>query len=254
MADKTSVWVEVRPHAERLLQLVSDSPPTGEFEIPTAHAYIAGMFWRARRLYEGVLLLLKAELPEEAAFLARSLFEEGLRLQQLATEPENRDALILYWANASISQQQGLMETAKASGLDPDISEVSAALEERRRNLQEYAVRHGVKRRRQFQTVRDAAFRFGRKEDFWTYQWAHESVHGSDAMWLFARRKRGVDTVALHAKTNDPEVLSGFAHVAAKSMAEAADAAFTIFGWTAAPEFQQVVSDIERVLDSDKRP
>lgn len=24
----------------------------GVFEIPTAHAYIAGMFWRARRLYE----------------------------------------------------------------------------------------------------------------------------------------------------------------------------------------------------------
>jgi len=38
-----------------------------------ARGHIAGMFWRARRLYEGVLLLLKAELPAEAAILARSL-------------------------------------------------------------------------------------------------------------------------------------------------------------------------------------
>ena len=131
--------------------------PKGVFEIPAAHAYIAGMFWRVRRLYEGVLILLKAELTEGAAFLARSLFEEGLRLQQLAAEPESRDALILGWANASLSEQVGLLETGKASGPDSDISAASAALETRRRALWEYARRHGVQRLRPFQTVRDAA-------------------------------------------------------------------------------------------------
>jgi hypothetical protein len=37
------------------------------------------------------------------------------------------------------------------------------------------------------------------------------------------------DTVSLHAKTNDPEWLSDSARFAARSMANAAQAAFTIF-------------------------
>jgi hypothetical protein len=37
---------------------------------------------------DGILVLLKSELPEESAFLARSLFEDSLRLKQLQEKPE----------------------------------------------------------------------------------------------------------------------------------------------------------------------
>ena len=72
-----------RSLADDLLSRLKACTPKTEFEIPTAHVYIVGMFWRAVRLYDGTLVLLKSELPEESALLARSLFEESLRLRQL---------------------------------------------------------------------------------------------------------------------------------------------------------------------------
>lgn len=96
----TDLWAEVLPLAEKIFQLVRDSTPKKLSDVnPAVHLHIIGMFWRALRLYGGVLILLKAELPEEAAILARSLFEEALRLQQLAADTKNRNALILGWAN-----------------------------------------------------------------------------------------------------------------------------------------------------------
>jgi Family of unknown function (DUF5677) len=250
MAKENSLWVPVLAHADRLLQLVNESSPKGEFEIPTAYIHIAGMFWRARRLYDGVLLLLKGELPEEAAFLARSLFETSLRLQQLADEAANRNALILGWANRSIDEQRGLLEVGRACGHDTDIGSALASLEEQRQKLHDYGARHGVTGFQAFRSVKDGAFRFGRKDDYWTYEWAHESVHGTDAAWMFARRKSSENTAGLYAKTNDPTLLSGFALFAARSMANASEAAFTIFGWALPAELMETVKEIERTLDS----
>lgn len=251
MTKEESFWVEVLADADKLLQLVKDSAPQGTFELPTAHVYIVGMFWRAVRLYDGVLVLLKAELPEEAAILARSLFEESLRLQQLASEPHNRDALILCWANRSIDEYRGLLEVGKACGHDTDISAPLAALEEQRQHLQEYARRHSVGRFQPFLSVKDAAFRFGRKDDYWTYEWAHESVHGTDAAWMFARRRPAEDTAGLHAKTNDPLLRSSLAQFGAISQFNAAEAASTIFGWVLPVTLKQAVDKIGRLLDSN---
>jgi hypothetical protein len=63
---------------------------------------------------DGILVLLKSELPEESAFLARSLFEDSLRLKQLQEEPEARIALVLGWVNRSLNEKRGLMQTAKS--------------------------------------------------------------------------------------------------------------------------------------------
>jgi hypothetical protein len=68
------------------------------------------MFWRAVRLYDGVLCLVKAHLPEEAAILARSLFEVSLDLRQLEAEPEHREALVYGWINTSLNEQMGLLQ------------------------------------------------------------------------------------------------------------------------------------------------
>jgi predicted O-methyltransferase YrrM len=87
------LWPAVYAEAIALLQLVQEITPKNEIEIRTAHGYILGMFWRSRRLFEGAIILLAAELPEESAFLARSLFEESLHLKQIADEREHRDAL-----------------------------------------------------------------------------------------------------------------------------------------------------------------
>ena len=248
---KESLWVEVSALAEKLLLLVGDSTPKGEFPVtPSANIHIVGMLWRAYRLYDGVLILLKAELPEEAAILARSLFEVSVRLRQLEAEPHNRNALILSWVNRSIKQQFGLLQVGKAFELDTDIDEAVARLEEHRKQNREYASELGVGPFKSFLTVKDAAKRFDRKDGYWTYEWAHESVHGTDAAWMFARLRPAVDMVGLYAKTGNPSLRSSFAHFAARSMADAAKAVFAILGWTLPPELEQTVSDIEGVLDS----
>lgn len=254
VADKTkkeSPWVEALAHAEKLLQLVKDSAPRGEFPVTAVVHHIVGMLRRALRLYDGVLVLLKAELPEEAAILARSLFEVSLRLQQLKAEPHNRNALIFDWVSDSITQQHGLLRVGKSCGLDADIDEVVARLEEQRKENRKYASELGVTRFQSFLTVKDAAFRFDRKKEYWSYEWAHESVHSTDAAWMFAKRRPAADTIGLYAKTGDPMVLSHFARFAARSMADATKAVFTILDWTLAPGLEQTVTDIEAVLSSN---
>ena len=109
--ERESPWVELLTHAERLLHLVENSPPKAEFPItPPGYIHMVSMFWRARRLYDGVLILLKAQFPEEAAILARKLFEVSLYSSSLKLS--RRTGTIGFgWVNRSINEEFGLLNT-----------------------------------------------------------------------------------------------------------------------------------------------
>src|SRR5690349_3630288 len=93
MTMKESPWAEVLPLAEKILRLVDENAPKEALNIsPGFHSHMLSMFVRAYRLYEGVLVLLKAELPEESMFLARSLFEDSLCLHQCQGEADGSRA------------------------------------------------------------------------------------------------------------------------------------------------------------------
>ena len=246
--ERGSPWVELLTHAERLLHLVENSPPKAEFPTtPPANIHMVSMFWRARRLYDGVLILLKAELPEEAAILARKLFEVSLYLQQLEAEPQNRYALVFGWVNRSINEEFGLLNTCEPQ---PGLDEAFATVEKRRKDNNEHASELGVSFLT-FLETKIAAKQFRRSDDILLYEWAHESVHGSEAAMLLARQRPAGDTIGLHAKIGNPIVLSHYVHFAAKSMAAAVQATFAILGWTLPPGFEQTVGDIERIRDSN---
>src|ERR1041385_3781004 len=134
---RESLWTLILPHAEKLLQLVRDSAPKEGFESRYPNVQIVGMYWHVLRLYDGALILLKAELPEEAAILARSLFETSLRLQQLQAQPHDRASLILRWLNRSLAHQLGVLEFMKECALDIeiDIDGKIAMLKEQRRQI-----------------------------------------------------------------------------------------------------------------------
>jgi len=248
--DRCPGWSEVLPRAKQLLVTVRDAAPKQPLEISIAHFYILGMYWRTVRLYEAVLLLLEAQLPEEAAIIARSLFEDSLRLRQLACESDTRDACVVGWAEKSISEKVGLVKEAVSLGLEPDAQRALVALDAERSKLQGYARRHGVARRRPFLSVRSAALSFGRKDDYWTYCWSHEAVHGSDACWIFARRKVTPDTVGLFGKTADPEVLIRLAAFAAVSVADATESASSIFSWKPVAAISDLSGEIERAAQA----
>jgi uncharacterized protein DUF5677 len=205
------------------------------------------MLMRSHRLYEAALLLFKAELPEEAAILGRSLFETAMRLRELADEPGERDHLLVGWLRDSVNQRKGLFETAKSLGLDPDVRAYVLGLDEQRNKLDASARELGAERSKAFLPLRDAAKRFDRTDEFWAYEWAHEAVHGSEAASIFLTRV-AEGTTRLHAKTNDLHVRGPFLRFVARSMADAASAAYSILGWSA-PDFEEPVRAIERVMD-----
>jgi hypothetical protein len=123
-----------------------------------------------------------------------------------------------------------------------------ATLKEQRKRLDAYAA---GSRWKPFLEPGDAAKRFDRKDDFWTYQWAHESVHGGEAASIFSTRVQG-DTTHVHAKVDEPSVLGAFAHFAARAMADAATATYSILGWTPIPDFEEPVRAMEQLLAEDQ--
>jgi len=102
-------WAEVLAHAEAIYKYVTESTPS-RFEVPPVTVRIIMMFWRAVRLYDAVIILLQAQMPEEAAILARSLIDVSLQLRQLQAEPENRTSLVFGWINGSITEQEGILK------------------------------------------------------------------------------------------------------------------------------------------------
>ena len=245
---RESPRVELLAHAEKLLSLVENGLPKGEFTVHTsAHTHIVSMFCRARRLYAGALVLLKAELPEEAAILARTLFQISLHLRELETDPQNRFALVFGWINRSINDEFGLLKTCAPQ---PGLDEALAAVEKRRKENNENAAALGVSFLT-FLETKIAAKKFGRSGDILIYEWAHESVHCSDAPRMFAIQKPAGDPTAIYAKTGNLMALSYFAHFAAKSMVAAAQATCAILGWALPAGVEQTVSDIEQILDSN---
>ena len=56
-------------------------------------------------------------------------------------------------------------------------------------------------------SVRAAARRFGRLDDYWMREWSHQAVHGGDVAWMTYLERRG-DRIGVFAKTEDPQALA----------------------------------------------
>jgi len=86
---KESPWVEVLTLAEKLLLLVGVSEPKGEFEISAAHMQGAvAIFWRAYRLYDGVLWhpaggnVSAAKTAEDSEFALTAMGDASVGVKQ----------------------------------------------------------------------------------------------------------------------------------------------------------------------------
>jgi hypothetical protein len=234
-------------HAENILNVIRERTPK-LFDIRPVDQHMVGMFWRAVRLYDGVLILLKNQLPEEAAILGRSLFEVSLHLQQLDAEPRQKDALIFGWVNTSITEQIGLLRNCEPS---ESVDSGLAYLQQREKDNRTTATATGVTRFRSFSDPKVAARRFGREDDILLYEWSHESVHGTEAGWMFSRRLLAQPVVGFFAKNGDAGILSHVTRFAARSIVESAKAAFRMIGWTLPPELEAELTTIQEAFKSN---
>jgi hypothetical protein len=228
----------------RLDEVTREAVPS-ESDVPHVGFYILGMFWRSRRLLRGATALLDSGLPEEALIIGRSLFEDSLRLRQLAEEPANRGALMMGWVNSSLEEKKGLIRDAQTAGLEMSPDDVFDALQREQVQLQKYCRAHRISRLKKFLTPKDAALRYGRTDDYWTYALSHEMVHGSDAAWIYSRRKFSGDRVGVFAGTYNPTVVVAVASYVAASMVDAARSICRIFDRCTPPECQSVLDDFD---------
>jgi Family of unknown function (DUF5677) len=200
--------------------------------IPTLphDSVVSHMFWRSIRLYDGICSLLQRALPEEAMMLGRALFEEALRLTEIAESGDARAALLLWWEYKSLKEKIGLHEVAKALGLDSPWGDIRAATKSYRELLAKYRHAQGIKKLRPFRDVKIAAMRYGRAHDYWAYSLSHEMVHGSDAYFLFGPRNLSPILVNLSDRTRNPAVIFAVANFSVRSILQAAKAVATVFG------------------------
>ena len=232
---------DILGHAENVHNIIRERTPK-VFDIRPVDQHMIGMFWRAVRLYDGVLILLKNQLPEEAAILARSLFEDSLHLQQLDAEPREKDALIFGWINRSLTEQMGLLHHCEPS---ESVDNGLTYLQGREKENRKAATAVGVTKFRDFIETKVAAKRLGRGDDILLYEWSHESVHGSEAGWMFSKRMVTEPVVGFFAKNGDAGILSHVARFAARSIVESAKAVFRRMGWTLPPE---LTMELEAIL------
>ena len=205
------------------------------------------MYWRCVSLFRSVLILLDNHYPEEALFLARSLFEESLRLMQLNDAGTERERMLVGLRAKWLQSQEHLFATeAEELGLTEDASDVRERVRSQQGDLERYRKRKGLSRSKGFDSVKDAAIRRDRQYDYWTYRLAHKMVHGEDTAQLYRRNKVELDIVAFFSHTTDPDLLAGTGAFAARYIADAFYAAAGIFGWAVSSEVQELVEDLSR--------
>lgn len=253
MNDDKAVWRKTRKQAEKLLALVRKAD-TGEaaFEATHVGAFAMSMFWRSRRLFEGILLLLRHGQPEEAIILGRSLFEECLRLREVQLDARRREELFVWWSRDSLRRVEGLLRLQSEVDEERDVGDGLQWVARRREEIGEFKARKGIGRVKGFLTAKDAAKRYGLLDEYWMYSWAHSAVHGDGPVWSFARRRRKADgAVGFHAKTDDPGVLAGVAYFSTKSLLVATEATYDVLGWKTLAGLEAIQRELDRIHESD---
>ncbi len=219
------------------------APTTGQAMAPVDFP-VLGLFHRSLRLFDGIVALLEKDLPEEALILGRSLFSDALRLAEVEQAGDQRKALLLGWANSGIEEKKGLFHEAAKLGFEKDLPAMLNHLEEERNKLLQYAQSNGVGTLRKFLREREAAQKFGRTHDYWTFCLSHEFVHGSDAAFVFSRTKVANDTLALADRTRDHKIVAGVVCFSAASLVQAALATAGVFAWQGRADLHQLSREV----------
>jgi hypothetical protein len=221
-----------------------------ELEVKIEDMFVLCLYWRSIRLFDGIIALLEKDLPEEALILGRSLFVEALRLAEIEAAGVQRVALVLGWENTSIEEKKGLFKEASKLGLEFDPTPILRQLDEEQRKLHAYRKDHGIGKLRRFLSEREAAIKYGRAHDYWTYALSHEIVHGSDASFIFNRDKVTTGKVSIRDRTPDPNLQLGITCFVVKSVLQAAKATASVFGWQGTDQLDRLY---EEVTDLEER-
>lgn len=254
MVGGSSQQADYLTHADGLSSSIKQLFSTSPSSLTLEHVVVLGMMFRCIRLFEGIVVLLRARLLEESAFLYRSLFTDSLRLRELAADEANRNAMALGWIDASLKEAIGLFTTARQLGLDDDVDKQVQLLNESKVTIRERLKQLGLSRTRKFPSTRELAIKHNKLDAFWEYQLAHEMVHGSDSGWIFSRQRQSDGTLAFHSRTPDRGLASAHCASASVAIVEALDATLAILARPTAPDrIGELLRCIQDAADLDPR-
>lgn len=163
----------------RVLASLEEATPKEEAELKVLDHPILQMYMRSRSLYEGTHILIEARLAEEALVLARSLYEESLRLMHLAKEGERRWSYTARWLMDAIDHKRGLVREGPLPRDQEKEKEFLRQLDDEETKLRGAKQRLGVVTEMRFTSVENLATIHNRNDDLWTYKLSHRMTHGS---------------------------------------------------------------------------
>lgn len=213
-------------------------------DLATHEAFMLGFYWQARSLHKAVTILLEADFPDEALLVARTLFIESLRLQELAEAEERRTQLVLAWANDSIQRRRKMLREANAVGLVADFDAKMSALQGEEKRQQKYQRDHGVEKLKDFMNPRVAVKKFARDEDYFAYELAHQMVHGSTVAHISRSKRLWGDVLGLFSIDAGAYATTTVVVFAGRSTLLACRSACTIFGWPEPPEITELLMEV----------
>lgn len=219
--------------------------PAEFVEVTPADSVILGMYWRSVRLYDGVVVLLENNLPEEAMFLARSAFEESLKLRELGDDTSKRLGLVVTHVKKSIDERRYIFAN------EP---EANAKLDNEESELAAFAQRSGVGRYPAFLSIRAAIERFERGPDSGLYGLGHHFVHGTDFAMNFSRQKIDTGEMLIRDRTKTLWVQLGVAIFASLSLVEATKGAAQVFGWRGVTKLADLQDEFNSIQDKVRAP
>ncbi len=238
--------------ATRIAVAVRAIAPKEPVEIAQANAVAFSTYWRLVRYFDAEVLLIRNGLPEEAYALARSSFEDSLRLAELEGAGNGRASFELQWILDSYAEQESLMKESQSRGMRskqgaPSDAEVMEKIKERKTGLEEYRQRTGVGRLRAFSQVKDAAKAFGRDDEYWSYRFSHNMVHGSDVAQMYFKIPIDGGIAALD-RTWTPALRLAIFEIAVTSTLRGAQSMARMFGFAGLQPLIDLEMELEQTI------
>jgi hypothetical protein len=242
-SDRQAMFEVLRRLRDELRRIV----PSGNVQGTPFDGVILSMFWRTVRHYDAIVILLERDLPEEAAELSRSLFEESLKLRQVGEDQDRRLALVAQHLQNGITQLRYLFDTA-------DDPAAQAKVTEQERQLAELARRNGVGKYAEFLSPKAAAKRYQRVEDLDFHALTQQFVHGNEIATTFSRDQSTPGVLTVRDRTTTLWVQLGVALFASLSLVEATRGTAQVFGWQGVDALAAIQDELDAIQKRVERP
>lgn len=229
---------------------INAARPPNPIQMPGADRPIFEMYARALRLFRGVATLIAAESYDPAMIVGRSLFEQTLRLMELAEAGPKRTVIILSWAREGIDRDLHLVHVAEQVGLAENVDTLMTAIKRRRQEVAQLQQQLGLGKLRNSTQKLPLAKRLGLGDDYWTYEYMHQVVHGNPTpLGEFLSPGDAGEDFATWVDAEKPGELLYLAALSSKLVLYCHDATAQVFDWNIPPAIPEAMAIAQNVLD-----